>query len=65
MLSVLYSAGLSGIDGYTVTVECNSGNQVPSIEIVGLPDAAVMEARDRIKTACANSGLSLIHISSC
>lgn len=56
MLSVLYSAGLSGIDGYTVTVECNSGNQVPSIEIVGLPDAAVMEARDRIKTACANSG---------
>lgn len=56
MLSVVYSAGITGIDGYTVTVECNSGARLPHIEIVGLPDTAVMEAQKRIKTACENCG---------
>lgn len=60
MLSVVYSAGITGIDGYTVTVECNcSGHYSQKIEIIGLPDAAVEEAQQRIKTTCENCGFSL------
>lgn len=56
MLTVSYSAGLFGIDGFTVTVECNAENNIPSFEIVGLPDSAVKEAKQRIKAATENSG---------
>ena len=56
MLSTVYSSGLMGIDGFTVTIECNSVQGVPTFDLVGLPDAAVMEARNRIRTACFNSG---------
>ena len=57
MLSRVYSAGVVGIDGYEVTVECSSWNRVPKFELVGLPDAAVKEARNRVQSACENSGI--------
>ena len=56
MLSTVYSAGLYGIDGYIVTVECNSQAKIPEFELVGLPDLAVKEAKERVRTACENSG---------
>ena len=56
MLSTVFSAGLFGIDGYIVTVECNSQARIPSFELVGLPDLAVKEAKERVRTACENSG---------
>ena len=56
MLSTVYSAGLYGIDGYIVTVECNAQSRIPSFELVGLPDLAVKEAKERVRTACENSG---------
>ncbi len=56
MLSTIYSAGLYGIDGYIVTVECNAQNRIPEFELVGLPDLAVKEAKERVRTACENSG---------
>ena len=56
MLSTVYSAGLFGIDGYIVTVECNAQSRMPSFELVGLPDLAVKEAKERVRTACENSG---------
>ncbi len=56
MLSTVYSAGLFGIDGYIVTVECNAQNRIPAFELVGLPDLAVKEAKERVRTACENSG---------
>ncbi len=56
MLRVIYSAGLSGVDGFPVTVECNCANRLAKFEVVGLPDAAVKEARERIKAAIENSG---------
>ena len=56
MLSTIYSAGLYGIDGYIVTVECNAQKRIPAFELVGLPDLAVKEAKDRVRTACENSG---------
>ncbi len=56
MLSSVYSAGLEGVDGYIVTVECNMSKRMEAFEIVGLPDAAVKEAKERIKAAIGNSG---------
>ncbi len=56
MLSTVYSAGLFGIDGYIVTVECNAQSRIPGFELVGLPDLAVKEAKERVRTACENSG---------
>ncbi len=56
MLSAAYSAGLLGIDGFPVTVECNQRNNLSGFELVGLPDLAVKEAKERVKTACQNSG---------
>ena len=56
MLSQIFTAGILGIDGYIVTVEADSQPKLPSFELVGLPDAAVKEAKDRVRTACQNSG---------
>lgn len=56
MLSAVYSAGLSGIDGFPVTVECNVRDKLEGFELVGLPDAAVREAKERVWNACVNSG---------
>ena len=57
MLSTVYSAGLFGIDGFPVTVEVDARPNLPSFELVGLPDMAVKEAKERVRTACENSGL--------
>ena len=56
MLSKIYSAGLFGIDGFPVTVEVNAQNRLDYFEVVGLPDAAVKEAKERVRTACENTG---------
>ena len=56
MLSLVYSAGVSGIDSFIVTVETDAAPAVPGFELVGLPDAAVKEAKERIRGACFNSG---------
>ncbi len=56
MLSKVYSAGLFGIDGFIVSVEVNGLPRLPQFELVGLPDAAVKEAKERVRTACENSG---------
>ncbi len=56
MLSKIYSSGVVGIDGYEVTVECSAWDRLPRFELVGLPDAAVKEAKGRVQSACENSG---------
>ncbi|MBR5123717.1 MAG: ATP-binding protein, partial [Clostridia bacterium] len=56
MLATVYSAGLFGIDGFPVSVEVDARNNLPSFELVGLPDAAVKEAKERVRTACENTG---------
>ena len=56
MLSRVYSAGLVGIDGFEVTVECSGWDRVPRFELVGLADTAVKEAKNRVRSACENSG---------
>ena len=56
MLSSIFCAGIFGIDGYIVTVEADAQPRLPNFELVGLPDAAVKEAKERVRTACINSG---------
>ncbi len=51
MLCEVRSLGLSGISGYEVRAECDLSAGLPAFEIVGLPDAAVKEARDRVRAA--------------
>lgn len=56
MLSRVSSMGLQGIDGYEVSVECYITNGLPGFEVVGLPDTAVKEARERVRAAIKNCG---------
>jgi len=56
MVSKIRSFGLKGIGGYEVSVECYVSNGLPNFDIVGLPDTAVKEARDRVRAAIKNSG---------
>src|SRR5437899_10957096 len=58
MLSRVCSAAVSGIEAYPVEVEVNAGYGDTIIVIVGLPDAAVKESRDRVMTALINSGFA-------
>jgi len=51
------SLGLSGISGYAVSVECYVSGGLPAFEMVGLPDTAVKEARERVRAAVKTCGL--------
>lgn len=57
MLAKIESMAVNGIDGYVVQIEVDLGGGMPSFDIVGLPDLAVKEARDRVRAAIANSSL--------
>ena len=56
MLAQVFSAAVNGIEAYPVEVEVNAGWGDTVIVIVGLPDTAVKESRDRVSTALMNSG---------
>lgn len=49
MLYKVRSLGLQGISGYEVTAECDLASGLPNFDIVGLPDTAVKEARERVR----------------
>lgn len=57
MLAKVESMAVNGIDGYLVQIEVDLGGGMPSFDIVGLPDTAVREARDRVRAAITNSKL--------
>lgn len=56
MLSKISSYGLSGLDAYPVTIEVDIQSGLPATTIVGLPDNAVKESRERVRAAIKNSG---------
>ena len=58
MICSMKTLGISGIQGHLITAECYISNGLPGFDIVGLPDAAVKEARERVRAAAKNSGLS-------
>ena len=57
MISKVRSLGLGGIRGYEVEVECFISGGLPAFDIVGLPDAAVREARERVRAATKYCGI--------
>ena len=56
MLSNIRSCALRGIDGFEVTVEVDISSGMPTLSVVGLPDAEVKESKDRVVAAVRNSG---------
>ncbi len=56
MMTQVRSLGLHGVEGYEVACECDLSGGLPNFDIVGLPDAAVKEARDRVRAAVKNCG---------
>ena len=56
MVTTVRSLGLTGVSGYEVTVECMLSGGLPAFDVVGLPDAAVKEARERVRAAVKNCG---------
>ncbi len=56
MTSKVYTGAICGIEGYKITVEADISSGLPAFAIVGLPDAAVSEAKERIRPAVKNSG---------
>ena len=56
MVVTVRSLGLQGVRGYGVAVECAVSGGLPAFDVVGLPDAAVKEARERVRSAIKSSG---------
>ena len=56
MLAQINTCGLMGMDGFRVCVQADISNGLSQFDIIGLPDAAVKESRERIKAAVKNSG---------
>jgi magnesium chelatase family protein len=56
LLSLAHSAAMLGIDGYVVRVEADTAAGTPGFAIIGLPDRALNEARERVRHAIFNSG---------
>ncbi|MCW2680153.1 MAG: Mg chelatase-related protein, partial [Frankiales bacterium] len=57
-LARAYAVGLVGIDGQVVEVEADLAQGLPGLTVIGLPDASLAEARDRVRAAVVNSGQS-------
>lgn len=56
MFAAVNSLGLLGIDGFPVKVEADISQGLPAFDVVGLPDTAVRESRDRVRAAMKNCG---------
>ena len=57
MLARVYSCAVIGLEGVIVDVEVDTAQGLPGVDIVGLPDAAVQESRQRVQAAIKNAGL--------
>ena len=55
-LASAWAVALHGVDGVLVEIEAHIGPGLPGLQMVGLPDAALSEARDRVRAAVLNSG---------
>ncbi len=58
MTAFIHSCGLLGLQGFDVQVEVDAAGGLPGFEIVGLPDAAIKESKERVRAAMRNSGTS-------
>ena len=60
MICSVKTLGVTGIQGAGVVAECYISNGLPGFDIVGLPDAAVKEARERVRAAGKSGGRALL-----
>lgn len=58
MFARINSMGLFGMDSYMVQVEADLSQGLPRFDIVGLPDAAISEAKNRVRSAIKNTGFA-------
>jgi magnesium chelatase family protein len=58
VLAKVHSCAIVGLEGAIVEVEVDTSRGLPSFTIVGLPDAAVQESRERVQAAVKNAGLT-------
>ncbi len=58
MLAKSFSFGIFGLDAYPITIEVDVSKGLPSLTIVGLPDSAIRESKERVRAAIKNSGLN-------
>ncbi len=58
MISTINSGAILSVDGYVVHVEVDVSTGLPAFEVVGLPDSAVRESKERVRTAIKNSGFT-------
>jgi len=58
MFAKVYSVSVNGLSGNQVDVETDVSNGMPAFTIVGLPDAAIQESKERVRSAIKNSGFS-------
>ena len=59
VLTKVWACTVSGIDAHPIEVEVDVGKGLPSFDIVGLPDASVKEARERVRSAARNCGMEM------
>src|SRR5512143_1257407 len=59
MLAKVYTCAVIGLDAQIVEVEVDTGRGLPAVFLVGLPDAAVKESSERVRSAIKNSGLRM------
>ncbi|NNG64800.1 magnesium chelatase, partial [Pseudomonas fragi] len=55
-LAIVYSRARVGVEAPAVTVETHLANGLPALTLVGLPETAVKESKDRVRSAILNSG---------
>ena len=60
MLAKTTGYALNGLAGFAVTVEVDISNGLPAFDIVGLPDTAIKEAKERVRSAIKNSGRKVV-----
>ena len=61
MIAKVLSSAVVGLDGFIIEVEVDISPGLPSFTVVGLPDTAVQEARERVRSAIRNSGCLFPH----
>ena len=54
MYSKVKSLGISGMEAFAVTVECDISSGLPRFDVVGLPDTVVKESRERVRSTIKN-----------
>lgn len=59
MFARTYGAATLGVDGLIIDVEVDASSGLPAFDLVGLPDTAVRESKERVRTAIRNTGLRL------